>query len=248
MLGPTRPQKCHWRRSEVRLRRERKKWNGTTVQTSPYGAMYFYEGRNLLCLHPWTTFWAFSRNQKNLFVLSVKDEKNNNVGAFWNPADFRNYEPCLCLKTILKMECRKFRQGKDQNMSDIRFTEKRGPLENPVTCHDNIYLCQKRRPGNPSLSVIVSQNHFYQHLNLYHLLHQFHHVDHDFIPHRKTHIFTFPHRYYPGPGTKVFEMHYQLPKDLTCRQCVFQWRYVAGNNWGEEQVFCNATIYLKYLI
>lgn len=39
-------------------------------------------------------------------------------------------------------------------------------------------------------------------------------------------------RYYPGPGTKVFEMHYQLPKDLTCRQCVFQWRYVAGNNWG----------------
>ena len=27
-------------------------------------------------------------------------------------------------------------------------------------------------------------------------------------------------------------MHYQLPKDLTCRQCVFQWRYVAGNNWG----------------
>lgn len=39
-------------------------------------------------------------------------------------------------------------------------------------------------------------------------------------------------RYYPGPGSKVFEMHFQLPKDLTCRQCVFQWRYVAGNNWG----------------
>jgi len=39
-------------------------------------------------------------------------------------------------------------------------------------------------------------------------------------------------RYFPGPGSKVFEMHYQLPKDLTCRQCVFQWRYVAGNNWG----------------
>lgn len=39
-------------------------------------------------------------------------------------------------------------------------------------------------------------------------------------------------RYYPGPGNKVFEMHYQLPKDLTCRQCVFQWRYIAGNNWG----------------
>ena len=41
-------------------------------------------------------------------------------------------------------------------------------------------------------------------------------------------------RYYPGPGSKVFEMHYQLPKDLTCQQCVFQWRYVAGNNWGKK--------------
>jgi len=38
--------------------------------------------------------------------------------------------------------------------------------------------------------------------------------------------------YYPGPGTKVFEMHYYLPKDLTCSQCVLQWRYIAGNNWG----------------
>ncbi len=44
----------------------------------------------------------------------------------------------------------------------------------------------------------------------------------------------FPSRYYPGPGSKVFEMHYQLPKELTCRQCVMQWRYVAGNNWGER--------------
>ena len=42
-------------------------------------------------------------------------------------------------------------------------------------------------------------------------------------------------RYYPGPGSKVFEMHYQLPKDLTCQQCVFQWRYVAGNNWGKKE-------------
>jgi len=38
--------------------------------------------------------------------------------------------------------------------------------------------------------------------------------------------------YYPGPGNKVFEMWFQLPKDLTCKQCVFQWRYVAANNWG----------------
>ena len=40
-------------------------------------------------------------------------------------------------------------------------------------------------------------------------------------------------RYMVGPGNKIFEMHYQLPSDLTCQQCVFQWRYIAGNNWGE---------------
>ncbi|XP_023332921.1 uncharacterized protein LOC111704804 [Eurytemora carolleeae] len=38
--------------------------------------------------------------------------------------------------------------------------------------------------------------------------------------------------YYPGPGNRIFEIIYQLPKDLTCTQCVFQWRYIAGNNWG----------------
>ena len=27
-------------------------------------------------------------------------------------------------------------------------------------------------------------------------------------------------------------MKYRLPTDMTCEQCVFQWRYVAGNNWG----------------
>ncbi|KAK4319033.1 hypothetical protein Pmani_010012 [Petrolisthes manimaculis] len=27
----------------------------------------------------------------------------------------------------------------------------------------------------------------------------------------------------------------QLPSHLTCTQCVFQWRYVAGNNWGQCQ-------------
>nr|XP_045582906.1 uncharacterized protein LOC123745862 [Procambarus clarkii] len=27
-------------------------------------------------------------------------------------------------------------------------------------------------------------------------------------------------------------LHLQLPSGLTCTQCVLQWRYVAGNNWG----------------
>ncbi|XP_046141975.1 uncharacterized protein LOC114878203 isoform X1 [Osmia bicornis bicornis] len=40
-------------------------------------------------------------------------------------------------------------------------------------------------------------------------------------------------RYYPGPGNRIFEAFYKLPDDLTCAQCVFQWKYVAGNNWGD---------------
>lgn len=40
-------------------------------------------------------------------------------------------------------------------------------------------------------------------------------------------------RYYPGPGNRIFEGYYKLPEGLTCVQCVFQWRYVAGNNWGD---------------
>ncbi|KAK0080469.1 hypothetical protein PV325_013900 [Microctonus aethiopoides] len=40
-------------------------------------------------------------------------------------------------------------------------------------------------------------------------------------------------RYYPGVGNKIFETFYKLPDDLNCEQCVFQWRYIAGNNWGE---------------
>ena len=40
-------------------------------------------------------------------------------------------------------------------------------------------------------------------------------------------------RYRPGPGTRVFTLYLQLPRNLTCQQCVFQWRYVAANNWGQ---------------
>ncbi|XP_044261454.1 uncharacterized protein LOC123009310 [Tribolium madens] len=38
-------------------------------------------------------------------------------------------------------------------------------------------------------------------------------------------------RYYPKEGNKVYEMKYRLPKQ-TCEHCLFQWRYIAGNNWG----------------
>ncbi|XP_044312789.1 uncharacterized protein LOC123037201 [Drosophila rhopaloa] len=38
-------------------------------------------------------------------------------------------------------------------------------------------------------------------------------------------------RFYPRNGSRIYEIHAQLP-DFTCDQCVLQWRYVAGNNWG----------------
>nr|QSC42437.1 lytic polysaccharide monooxygenase B [Coptotermes gestroi] len=39
-------------------------------------------------------------------------------------------------------------------------------------------------------------------------------------------------RYYPAAGNKVFETRYLLPHGLTCTQCILQWKYIAGNNWG----------------
>ncbi|XP_071447948.1 uncharacterized protein [Hetaerina americana] len=35
-----------------------------------------------------------------------------------------------------------------------------------------------------------------------------------------------------GGGNRIFEVRYRLPDGLTCSQCVLQWRYIAGNNWG----------------
>ncbi|UYV73625.1 hypothetical protein LAZ67_11000076 [Cordylochernes scorpioides] len=43
-------------------------------------------------------------------------------------------------------------------------------------------------------------------------------------------------RYYPGPSGRKSSDHtleVLLPKKLTCTQCVFQWTYTAGNNWGK---------------
>ncbi|KAG8199105.1 hypothetical protein JTE90_016242 [Oedothorax gibbosus] len=39
-------------------------------------------------------------------------------------------------------------------------------------------------------------------------------------------------RYFPAPGTGPFSVQLVLPHHLTCSQCVFQWTYTAGNNWG----------------
>ena len=45
--------------------------------------------------------------------------------------------------------------------------------------------------------------------------------------------------FYPGPGNRVFQVWLQLPANLTCTQCVFQWRYFAANNWGELSLSAN---------
>ncbi|KAM3963926.1 uncharacterized protein ACR2FA_001959 [Aphomia sociella] len=39
-------------------------------------------------------------------------------------------------------------------------------------------------------------------------------------------------KFYPKDGNRIYEMKYKLPDDLECSHCVMQWRYIAGNNWG----------------
>lgn len=35
-------------------------------------------------------------------------------------------------------------------------------------------------------------------------------------------------------------MRYRLPQNVTCAQCVLQWRYIAANNWGRCENSSNA--------
>ncbi|KAH8417095.1 hypothetical protein KR222_002951 [Zaprionus bogoriensis] len=39
-------------------------------------------------------------------------------------------------------------------------------------------------------------------------------------------------RFYPRNGSRIYDMKAQLPAGILCNQCVLQWRYIAGNNWG----------------
>ncbi|KAL1398933.1 hypothetical protein quinque_000294 [Culex quinquefasciatus] len=39
-------------------------------------------------------------------------------------------------------------------------------------------------------------------------------------------------RFYPRNGSRIYDMKAELPKDLQCTNCVIQWKYIAGNNWG----------------
>jgi len=37
-------------------------------------------------------------------------------------------------------------------------------------------------------------------------------------------------------GSQAITVRLQLPSDVACRHCVFQWRYTTGNNWGTDPI------------
>ena len=37
-------------------------------------------------------------------------------------------------------------------------------------------------------------------------------------------------------GSKMITIRVQLPSDIACHHCVFQWKYTTGNNWGRDPV------------
>ncbi|XP_019555760.2 uncharacterized protein LOC109425025 [Aedes albopictus] len=39
-------------------------------------------------------------------------------------------------------------------------------------------------------------------------------------------------RFYPRNGSRIYEMKAELPQSFQCTNCVIQWKYIAGNNWG----------------
>ncbi|XP_053690918.1 uncharacterized protein LOC128739457 [Sabethes cyaneus] len=39
-------------------------------------------------------------------------------------------------------------------------------------------------------------------------------------------------RFYPRNGSRIYDMKAELPQGFQCTNCVIQWKYIAGNNWG----------------
>ena len=37
-------------------------------------------------------------------------------------------------------------------------------------------------------------------------------------------------------GSELITVRVQLPVDVACRHCVFQWKYTTGNNWGTDPI------------
>ncbi|XP_069114686.1 uncharacterized protein [Argopecten irradians] len=47
--------------------------------------------------------------------------------------------------------------------------------------------------------------------------------------------FTNGESKWPVTYTGFYDLEVQLPPDMTCDQCVIQWHYKAGNNWGIDE-------------
>ncbi len=39
-----------------------------------------------------------------------------------------------------------------------------------------------------------------------------------------------------GYGSVSINIRLQLPSDIACRHCVFQWKYTTANNWGTDPI------------
>ncbi|CAF1071535.1 unnamed protein product [Rotaria sp. Silwood1] len=37
-------------------------------------------------------------------------------------------------------------------------------------------------------------------------------------------------------GVAIITVRVQLPADVSCNHCVFQWKYTAGNSWGTDPI------------
>ncbi len=37
-------------------------------------------------------------------------------------------------------------------------------------------------------------------------------------------------------GSEMITVRVQLPPNVACKHCVFQWKYTAGNNWGTDPI------------
>ena len=54
---------------------------------------------------------------------------------------------------------------------------------------------------------------------------------------RKTMSDEYLHQFkyfVPHKNNTIFTVHLQLPSEVTCSQCVLQWKYHAGNNYGKS--------------
>ncbi|XP_076397096.1 uncharacterized protein LOC100878113 isoform X2 [Megachile rotundata] len=101
--------------------------------------------------------------------------------------------------------------------------------------YGNGVIVRKYRTGSviPVHVELTANHHGYFEFRTCSMTYKDKEVDQECLDQHLLHMENGTARYYPGPGNKVFEAFYKLPDDLTCAQCVFQWKYVAGNNWGD---------------